>query len=342
MPLTWSCQTRATRRGTAPRGARATPPRTRIAAAAGEPGGGDGVVRGPERPLRDERPVALAARAVHLGHFDALLHRERRQDTGHPPREHGLARTRRTAHDHVVSSSRCHFQGALGVSLPGHVGEILRAAAFVPVFGARAPRAPSACRRRGNPRPPSGCACRKPRRHRSPPPREHPSRVARACCSPSFLAPSAMERAPLMPLTPPSSESSPTTPARSSPPGASAPEAARMPSAIGQVKGGTLLPEVGRGEVHDYALRRELVAAVGDRNPHPLPRLLNRRIGQANNGETRASQDSRLPPPLPAAHRSRTGSNSSPGTCSSAIVPECHTYFPVSPKSIPSIYGFRQ
>jgi site-specific DNA recombinase len=55
---------------------------------------------------------------------------------------------------------------------------------------------------------------------------------------PSFLAPSAMERAPLMPLTPPSSESSPTTPALSSPPGASAPEAARMPSAIGKSNAG--------------------------------------------------------------------------------------------------------
>ena len=41
-----------------------------------------------------------------------------------------------------------------------------------------------------------------------------------------------------MPLTPPSSESSPTTPARSKPPGASAPEAARMPKAIGKSKAG--------------------------------------------------------------------------------------------------------
>jgi hypothetical protein len=41
-----------------------------------------------------------------------------------------------------------------------------------------------------------------------------------------------------MPLTPPSSESSPTTPAHSSPPGASAPEAARMPSAIGRSNAG--------------------------------------------------------------------------------------------------------
>src|SRR5829696_4531949 len=111
--------------------------RPRIAAASGEPRGGNGMVRRPERPLRHKRPVALAASTVHLGHFYALLHGERRQNSGHPPRKHGLARTRWTTHDYVMRSSRGNFEGALGVSLPCYVGKVLRGEAVAPVLGRR-------------------------------------------------------------------------------------------------------------------------------------------------------------------------------------------------------------
>src|SRR5215212_10081956 len=109
--------------------------RPRITAASGEPRGGNGMVRRPERPPRHKRPVTLAARAVHLGHFYALLYGERRQNSRHAPREHGLARTRWTTHDYVMRSSRGHFEGALGVSLPGYVGEVFRGEAVTPVLG---------------------------------------------------------------------------------------------------------------------------------------------------------------------------------------------------------------
>ena len=53
----------------------------------------------PERPARDECPVTLSARAVDLGHLDALLHGERRENARHPARQHGLPGARRPTHD---------------------------------------------------------------------------------------------------------------------------------------------------------------------------------------------------------------------------------------------------
>ena len=40
-------------------------------------------------------------------------------------------------------------------------------------------------------------------------------------------------------------------------------------------------------EVRDDLLRGKLVSRIGDRNPHPLPRLLHGRVGQAHDGEAR-------------------------------------------------------
>ena len=51
-----------------------------------------------------------------------------------------------------------------------------------------------------------------------------------------------------------------------------------------------LLPEVRRSQVHYYLLRGELVAAVGDGHPYPLPRLLHRRIRQTHDRETRQAR----------------------------------------------------
>src|SRR5215217_8363815 len=52
-------------------------PGPRVAPAPCQPRRRYSVVRRPERPPRDERSVALPARAVDLGHLDALLYGER-------------------------------------------------------------------------------------------------------------------------------------------------------------------------------------------------------------------------------------------------------------------------
>src|SRR5919112_6257564 len=80
-------------------------PWPRVAPTPREPGGRDGVVRRPERPPRHERPVALPAGAVYLGHLDALLHGERGQYARHSARQHGLPRARRPTHDEVAAAS---------------------------------------------------------------------------------------------------------------------------------------------------------------------------------------------------------------------------------------------
>src|ERR687897_1907325 len=79
----------------------------------------------PERPPRDERPVALPTRAVDLGHFDALLHGERRQYSRHPACQHCLPRARRPTHPQVVRPRRSHLQSPLCVALPGNVRKVL-------------------------------------------------------------------------------------------------------------------------------------------------------------------------------------------------------------------------
>ena len=100
--------------------------RHRVRAAADEPGVGDRVVRRAERPPRHEPApgVQQPADAVDLRRLQRLVGRERGEDAGHAPREHRLARARRPDHERVVPTGRGHFERALGVLLPAHVGEV--------------------------------------------------------------------------------------------------------------------------------------------------------------------------------------------------------------------------
>jgi hypothetical protein len=52
-----------------------------------------------------------------------------------------------------------------------------------------------------------------------------------------------------------------------------------------QVEARAGLAEAGRRQVDDDPSQRELEAAVGERRPHPLARLPDRRVGQADQGE---------------------------------------------------------
>ncbi len=69
-----------------------------------------------------------------------------------------------------------------------------------------------------------------------------------------------------------------------------APEAARIAEGYREVEGRALFAQVRGGEVDYDLLRRELVAAVRDRHPHPLPRLLHRRVGETHDRETRQTR----------------------------------------------------
>src|SRR5918994_171123 len=112
-------------------------PWPRIAPTPGKPRGRHRVVRRPEGPTPDERPVALPTRAVDLGYLDALLHGERGENPGHPARQHSLPRPRRSTHNEVVPPCRGHLQSPLGVTLSCYVGKVLVRLESPPILGSR-------------------------------------------------------------------------------------------------------------------------------------------------------------------------------------------------------------
>ena len=97
------------------------------AAAADEPGRRDAVVRGAKRARPVQRAVTgqLAEQTSHLGDLERFPQLERGQDSRQAAREHGLARARRTAQQQVVAARRCNLQGALGLFLTVHLGQVV-------------------------------------------------------------------------------------------------------------------------------------------------------------------------------------------------------------------------
>ena len=76
--------------------------------------------------LRDE-PVPWRHEshdAVDLGGFEGLLKGQRGQNGGKSPCQHGLPRSGRPDHDHVVAAGGCDFKCPLGVFLAAHIAEI--------------------------------------------------------------------------------------------------------------------------------------------------------------------------------------------------------------------------
>ena len=72
------------------------------------------LMRRAERPL-SEQPNAvtqLPCNRVDGGCLDRLVERQRRQNAGEPPRQHGLARAGRSDHEQVVTAGRSDFQCA--------------------------------------------------------------------------------------------------------------------------------------------------------------------------------------------------------------------------------------
>src|SRR3954451_3264649 len=80
----------------------------------------------PERPGRNERLLAgeKSGDAVDLGRIDRFLQRHRWDHRWHALREHRLAGTGRSDHEHVVPSGHGHFERALHVRLAFYVAEI--------------------------------------------------------------------------------------------------------------------------------------------------------------------------------------------------------------------------
>ena len=87
---------------------------------------GNGVMRSPERTLRDECGITaeLTGDAVYLCGLEALGERQRWEDARQALRHHRLSRPWRTNHDEVMSASRRDFEGALGCLLSSHIGEV--------------------------------------------------------------------------------------------------------------------------------------------------------------------------------------------------------------------------
>ena len=87
---------------------------------------GDGVVRRPERS-RGHEPIPRADQPrdrMNRRGFERLVEGQWRKDPGHAPGHHGLAGSRRTDKQRVVTARGRHFQRAPGERLSDHVGEV--------------------------------------------------------------------------------------------------------------------------------------------------------------------------------------------------------------------------
>jgi hypothetical protein len=69
-----------------------------------------------------------------------------------------------------------------------------------------------------------------------------------------------------------------------------APEAARMPRAMGRSKPAPVFSHVGRGQVHGDAVDRHGKAGVGQGGAHPLLGFAHRAVGQAHGVEHRQAR----------------------------------------------------
>ena len=96
-------------------------------AAADQPRQRGRVMRAAKRPHpAQDRFHLLAGDRVHHRRLDGLGLRQRRQDGRQPRREHGLARTGRSRHQHAVAARRRDLQGALRHVVAGDVPKVKR------------------------------------------------------------------------------------------------------------------------------------------------------------------------------------------------------------------------
>ncbi len=65
-----------------------------------------------------------AAKRVDRGNFERRVVRQIRQQRGKRPREHRFASSRRTCHEHVVSTRGCDLEGSLGLCLSTNCREV--------------------------------------------------------------------------------------------------------------------------------------------------------------------------------------------------------------------------
>ncbi len=97
----------------------------RPVAAAHQPGVADGVVRGAEGAVADQRHIRreLVGHGVDARHIQGFVDGHARQDARQGARQQGLAGAGRTDHQDVVPAGRGHFQGALDVLLAFDLAE---------------------------------------------------------------------------------------------------------------------------------------------------------------------------------------------------------------------------
>ena len=95
-------------------------------AAAHQPGVRDGVVRGAERALLDQRYVRreLVGHRIDAGHIQRFVDAHARQDARHRARQQGLARSGGPDKKYIMRTGRRHLQGALDMLLAFDLAEV--------------------------------------------------------------------------------------------------------------------------------------------------------------------------------------------------------------------------
>ena len=84
------------------------------------------MMRGAERPLRNQRtvPSQLTGHGMYLRGLQTLAQGQGRKDGRQTLGHHGLSASRRTNHDDIMPPGRSHLKGTLHLLLSLHVGEI--------------------------------------------------------------------------------------------------------------------------------------------------------------------------------------------------------------------------
>ncbi len=245
-------------------------------------------MRRAKRPLPDQGRVASqeAGHAVDLGHLQRLLRPKRGHDRGQRAGQQRLAAARRARHEDVVPSGGRHLQGPLHVllpldvaevhALPGHLRRLLgQAVGANGSDGAVAAQVADELRQAGH-----GQDV-----HPADERRLSEVRLRHEDLLAALLAGQRDHRKDAVGVAhqPVERELAQEEGARDV--GRGLPGGEDDAHGDGQVVGRPLLANVGGGQVDRDALLGELEPGVADGGAHPLLRLLDRRVGQADDVE---------------------------------------------------------
>ena len=225
-------------------------------------------------------PATECTSAVSKASFSLQGRKDGRQVRG----EHGLARTRRAAHQHAVIACGRYLQRAFCRLVARHVAEIGHALLPAQRVGARRLELP----RHAGPRANAASSGAPP-----PPPRGRPTARSRARI-PASRAHSTYASDPATGRTAPSSEARRRRAGLRRSRRSTWPVAASRPTAMGRSKPEPVFLRA-PAQVHHHLLAGHGEPAGAQGRPHALPRLLDGRVGHADHQEARqAGRDHHL------------------------------------------------